>query len=73
GTALIGLGLIFVGTFMYVMITEDVHWYRTEAVDNRDVRKHSIGDYVRVEGEVALNASEDVIITQRLVERVTWD
>ncbi len=73
GTAIIGLGLIFVGTFMYVMITEDVHWYRTDVVDNRDVRRHSIGDYVRVEGEVALNASEDVIITQRLVERVTWD
>lgn len=73
GAALIGLGLIFVGTFGYVLITEDLAWFRTEIVDNRDVPTHAVGDYVRVKGVVALNASEDVIITQRLVERTTWD
>ena len=73
GTAVLGLGLIFVGTFMYIMILEDLAWYRTDVVDNRDVRSMDIGDYVRVEGDVALNATEDVVISQRLVERTTWD
>ena len=73
GTALVALGLVFVGTFGYVLLSSDIAWYRTEVIDNRDIASLAIGEYVRVEGDVALNASEDVIITQVPVESTTWD
>ncbi|UCC93649.1 MAG: hypothetical protein JSW25_03015 [Thermoplasmata archaeon] len=73
GTALIALGLVFIGTFGYLWINDDLNWYRAEVVDNRDIQSMDVGDYVRVEGTVALNASEDLIITQVQVEKVVWE
>jgi hypothetical protein len=73
GTALVALGLVFVGTFGYVLLSSDIAWYRTEVTDNRDIASLAIGEYVRVEGEVALNASQDVIVTQVPVESATWE
>ncbi len=73
GTALVALGLVFVGTFGYLWISDDLAWYRTEVVDARDVASMEVGDYVRVEGAVALNASEDVIITQSTVTKAVWE
>ena len=73
GTALIALGLVFVGTFGYLWISDDLAWYRSDVVDARDVAPLKVGDYVRVEGTVALNASEDVIVTQVIVEKAVWE
>jgi hypothetical protein len=73
GTALVALGLVFVGTFGYLWISDDLAWYRTEVVDARDISRMDVGDYVRVEGRVALNASHDVIITMEMVEKVVWE
>jgi hypothetical protein len=73
GTAMIALGLVFVGTFGYIWITDDLNWYRTEVVDNRDIATMTLGDYVRLEGTVALNASEDTFISQVQVEKAVWE
>ena len=42
GTALVGLGLVFVGTFGHVWMTEDIKWYRTDVVENGDVGSYDV-------------------------------
>lgn len=71
GTLVLGLALVFVGTFGYIWIVDDLAWYRTDIVDSRDVQSNDVGDYVRVEGMVALNTTEDIIIIQHQVEKAT--
>ena len=71
GTLVLALALLFVGISGYIWIIDDLAWYRTDVVDARDVQSMDLGDYVRVEGTVALNTSEDVIIVQREVEKAT--
>lgn len=73
GTALVALGLVFVGTLGYLWITDELAWYRTDVVDARDVASMDVGDYVRVEGTVALNASRDVIVSRSTVTKAVWE
>ncbi len=69
GTFVLGLVLIFVGVAGYLWVVEDLNWYRTDVSDADEVRSMHLGDYARVEGTVALNTSEDVIITEFDVQK----
>lgn len=67
-----GLVLAFAGVFAYIFVTDDLGWYRTELVGAREVWEGELGQYVRVEGRFAVNASKDVIIVQEEVEKAVW-
>jgi hypothetical protein len=64
GTFVLGLGLVTIGVAGYLWVVEELEWYRTDVSPASDIQSMDLGDYVRVDGVVALNASEDVIITQ---------
>jgi hypothetical protein len=72
GTLVLGLGLVTVGVGGYLWVVEELEWYRTDVSGAGDVQSMDPGDYVRVEGTVGLNASEDVIITQEEVQEPAW-
>jgi hypothetical protein len=71
GTLVLALALVFVGTFGYIWIGDDLEWLRTDVVDPRDVSSMKLGKYVRIEGTVAMNTTEDVIVVQHEVEKAT--
>lgn len=73
GTFVLGLALVLIGTFGYIWIIDDLAWYHTDIVDAKDVSSMDVGDYVRIEGKVALNTSQDIIIIQHQVEKATID
>lgn len=72
GTFVLGLGLVTVGVAGYLWVVEELGWYRTDVSPANDIQSKDLGEYVRVDGVVALNASEDIIITQEEVERGVW-
>jgi hypothetical protein len=72
GILVIGLLLFTAGVFGYIVIWGDIAWYRTDVMGAHVAMSQDMGDYVRVEGVVALNATEDVIIVEREVEKAIW-
>jgi hypothetical protein len=72
GTLVLGLGLVTVGVGGYLWVVEELEWYRTDVSGASEVQGKALGEYVRVDGTVALNASRDVIITQEEVEKAVW-
>lgn len=72
GTLVLGLGLVTLGVGGYLWVVEELNWYRTPVSDAADVQSAALGDYVRVEGMVALNTTRDVIISERVVEKAAW-
>jgi hypothetical protein len=69
---LVAIGLVAVGAFGYILVSGELDWHGTEVLGAREAMAHDMGDYVRVEGTVALNASEDIVITERDVTKAVW-
>jgi hypothetical protein len=72
GTFVLALVLLAVGTFGYIIISGELEWYDTPVSDASDALDGDLGDYVRVEGRIALNASEDVVIRAVEVDKAIW-
>ncbi len=69
GIFVVGLVLMFIGVAGYLWVVEDLNWHSTDLSDADEVQSMDLGNYARVEGTVALNTSEDVIITEFDVEK----
>ena len=72
GTFATALALAAVGIFGYLIVSGGLEWYRTPLSDARDVAGMDVGEYVRVDGTIALNATEDVVARQVTVEKGPW-
>jgi hypothetical protein len=72
GTLVIAILLFTVGVFGYIVVWGDMGWYRTDVMGAHAAMSQDMGEYVRVEGTVTLNATEDVVITEREVEKAIW-
>lgn len=72
GTLVVGIILFTVGIFGYILVSGDLDWYRTDVMSGQVAMSHDMGDYVRIEGRTTLNATEDVLIVERDVEKAVW-
>lgn len=72
GTFAAALVLAAVGVFGYITASGGLEWYRTPLSDARDVAGMDVGDYVRVDGTIAPNATEDVVAREVEVEKGPW-
>lgn len=72
GTLVVGLTLVFVGVMGYIIVSGEIEWYRTPVSDPSEVVARDLGDYVRVEGRIGLNASEDIVIVEHEVKKAIW-
>lgn len=71
-TLVVGLALVTLGVFGYLLVLGDVNWYGTEVSSYRKALSQDQGEYVRIVGRIALNTSEDVVIEQVEVEKAVW-
>lgn len=69
---MLALAFLTVGVFGYIIVLGELEWYNTPISAASDALDGDMGDYVRVEGRIALNASEDVVIRAVEVEKAVW-
>jgi hypothetical protein len=72
GTLVLALVLLAVGVFGFIIVSGELAWYNTPVSAARDALDGDMGDYVRVEGRIALNATTDVVIRAVEVEKAIW-
>ncbi len=72
GTFATALVLAAVGILGYLTASGGLDWYRTDLSDACDLGTMDVGDYVRVDGTIALNATEDVVAREVEVEKGPW-
>jgi hypothetical protein len=72
GTLAAGLVLVAVGMFGYLIVSEELRWYETEVSEAKSALAGEMGDYVRIEGRIALNATKDVVVVEKEVTKAVW-
>ena len=72
-TLVAGLALVCVGFFGYMLVSGSLQWYDTPVSSAGEAKAAPLSDYVRVEGTFSLNASEDVLVVQRTVQKGPWE
>ena len=72
-TLVAGLALVTVGFFGYMIVSGSLEWYDTPVSSAEEAKAAPFAAYVRVQGALSLNASEDVLVVQRTVQKGPWE